>query len=247
LKKNLRLKDRLIVVADVNRKSALIKLLKALDNKVSTVKLGLEMIYSVGVDAVDIVRRSGYRVMLDAKLMDIPNTVKGASSAIAGLEPSLVTMYALGGKAMIKASLEAFKEKSRKYGFKRPLLMAVTVLTSLDDSDLEQMGFSGRYMDTVKELAGLALEAGADGIVCSPGEVAELRKQFGNDFYIATPGIRLAGDGAGDQKRINTPGDAISSGADMVIVGRSITLKEDMGLAADIFLEEIKKALQGKV
>ncbi len=243
MKKNLKLKDRLITVIDVNSQPELMKALTAIGGRVSTVKLGLELIYSVGTGVADIARRSGYKVMLDTKLMDIPNTIKGASAAISKLKPSLITTYALGGKKMLQASLKALKKQSEAAGNIRPLLMAVTVLTSLDDSDLAAMGFRGDYMDTVKRLAGIALDAGADGIVCSAAEAGALRKQFGNDFYIATPGIRLAEDSAGDQKRVNTPEEAISNGADMVIVGRSITGKKDMGAAVDIFLQKIKSSL----
>ena len=243
MKKNLKLKDRLITVIDVNSQPELMKALTAIGGRVSTVKLGLELIYSVGTGVADIARRSGYKVMLDTKLMDIPNTIKGASAAISKLKPSLITTYALGGKKMLQASLKALKKQSEAAGNIRPLLMAVTVLTSLDDSDLAAMGFRGDYMDTVKRLVGIALDAGADGIVCSAAEAGALRKQFGNDFYIATPGIRLAEDSAGDQKRVNTPEEAISNGADMVIVGRSITGKKDMGAAVDIFLQKIKSSL----
>ena len=244
MKKALRTKDRLIAVIDASKRSELMKLLAALGGRVSTVKLGLEMIYSVGTGAADIARRSGYDVMLDTKLMDIPNTVGGASRAIARLRPSFITLYALGGREMIRASVEALEEQSRAQGSIRPLVMAVTVLTSLDDSDLESMGFSGGYMETAKRLAGTALEAGADGIICSPSEVDGLRREYGHGFYIATPGIRLAGDDTADQKRVNTPEEAISKGADMIIVGRSITGKKDMGQAADLFLEKIESALK---
>ena len=240
---NLKPEDRLIVVIDVNKKSELIRLLAAIDGRVTTVKLGLEMIYSVGLDAVGIAKNFGYKVMLDAKLMDIPNTIKGASHAIAGLGPSIVTAYTLGGKKMLQAAITAMEERSKADSNLRPLLFGVTVLTSLDDRDLDGMGFSHGYLPTVKKLVRTALDAGIDGIVCSAQEVEPLRDQFGDDFYIATPGIRLAEDSSGDQKRINTPEEAISAGADMIIVGRSITTKEDIGEAVDIFLKKIKCVL----
>ncbi len=243
-KRKLKLADRLITVIDVNKKSALNSILSGIGGKVSTVKLGLEMIYGAGTSVVDIARRSGYDVMLDAKLMDIPNTIRGASLAIAALGPSIITIHALGGRKMIEASKKALKEQSARDLAMAPLLFAVTVLTSLDDGDLEEMGFKDGYKDTVLRLAGLALESGADGIVCSPGEVRLLREEFGGDFFIATPGIRLSEDSAGDQKRVNTPGEAISAGADMIIVGRSLTQKPDIGIAVDIFLEKIKSALK---
>jgi orotidine-5'-phosphate decarboxylase len=241
--KILKPEDRIIVVIDVNKKSELTRLLSAIGGKVSTVKLGLEMIYSVGLGIVDIAKSFGYNVMFDAKLMDIPNTIKGASGAISGLGPSIVTAHILGGKKMLEAAIDVMKEHSNRDHNIRPLLFGVTVLTSLDDSDLDAMGFKQGYLPTVKKLVGMALDAGIDGIVCSPQEVKPLRGEFGDDFYIATPGIRLAEDSNGDQKRVNTPEEAISSGADMIIVGRSITTKEDIGETIDIFLKKIKGVL----
>ena len=235
--------DRLIVVIDVNKKSGLTRLLSAVGGKVTTIKLGLEMVYSVGLDIVNTAKSFGYKVMLDAKFMDIPNTIKGASGAITGLGPSIVTVHTLGGKKMLEASVSAMEEHSKKDNNIRPLVFGVTVLTSLDDSDLSSMGFKEGYLPTVKKLVGMALDAGIDGIVCSPQEVEPLRGQFGDDFYIATPGIRLAEDSSGDQKRVNTPEEAISSGADMIIVGRSITSREDIGGAIDIYLKKIKCVL----
>ena len=235
--------DRLIVVIDVNKKSKLARLLAAIDGRITTVKLGLEMIYSRGPDVTGIAKNFGYRVMLDAKLMDIPNTIRGACHAIAGLGPSIVTIHTLGGKKMLRTAITAMEECSKKGSNLRPLLFGVTVLTSLDDQDLAGMGFGKGYLPTVKKLAGMALDAGIDGIVCSPQEVEPLRDEFGDDFYIATPGIRLAEDDGGDQKRINTPEEAISAGADMIIVGRPITAKEDIGEAVDIFLKKIKCVL----
>jgi orotidine-5'-phosphate decarboxylase len=242
-RKILKPEDRLIVVIDVNKKNELTRLLSAIGGKVTTVKLGLEMIYSVGTGIVDIAKSFGYKVMLDAKLADIPNTIKGASRAIADLSPSILTVHILGGKKMLEAAVNSMEEHSRKNNNIKPMVFGVTILTSLDDTDLRNMGFSKGYLPTVKKLVGIALDAGIDGIVCSPQEVEPLRDQFGDDFYIATPGIRLAEDSSGDQKRVNTPEEAISSGADMIIVGRSITTKEDIGETIDIYLKKIKCVL----
>jgi orotidine-5'-phosphate decarboxylase len=242
-KRKLRLRDRLIVVIDVDSKSRLMKILSRISGKISTVKLGLEMIYSAGIGVVDITKRSGYDVMLDAKIMDIPNTASRASSAIARLKPSMVTIHALGGRRMIEDSQRALKQQSEKELSIKPLLFGVTVLTSLDDRDLEEMGFSGGYIGTVKKLAGIALDAGVDGIICSPGEAGILRKEYGEDFFIATPGIRLEEDSPGDQKRFSTPEKAIQSGSDILIAGRSITGKEDMAGAVNFILGRIGNAL----
>ncbi len=242
-KRKLRLRDRLIVVIDVDSKSRLMKILSRISGKISTVKLGLEMIYSAGIGVVDITKRSGYDVMLDAKIMDIPNTASRASSAIARLKPSIVTIHALGGRRMIEDSQRALKQQSEKELSIKPLLFGVTVLTSLDDNDLMEMGFIGGYIDTVKRLAGIALDAGVDGIICSPGEAKVLRKEYGEDFFIATPGIRLEEDSPEDQKRFNTPEEAIHSGSDILVAGRSITAKEDMAAATDLILGRIGNVL----
>ncbi len=242
-KRKLRLKDRLIVVIDVDRKSRLLKILSRIGGKISTVKLGLEMIYSAGTGVVDIAKRSGYDVMLDAKILDIPNTAGKASSAIAKLKPSIITIHSLGGRRMIEDSQKALEEQSKKNLALKPLLFGVTVLTSLDDSDLEEMGFRGGYIDTVKRLTGIALDAGVDGIICAPGEAGILRKEYGGDFFIATPGIRMEEDSPGDQKRFSVPEEAIYSGSDMLIVGRPITGKEDMAAAVDLILKKIEGAI----
>jgi orotidine-5'-phosphate decarboxylase len=242
-KKKLKLQDRLIISIDTGKKSSLVSICHKISGRVSTVKLGLEIIYNAGLEAVDTARSFGYRVMLDAKLMDIPNTIGGAARGIAALSPSIVTIHALGGKKMLKQAGFTLKEESAKKANNAPLLFAVTILTSLDDGDLRSMGFKGSHLDIVASLAETALDSGVDGIICSPREVKILRDKFGDDFYIATPGIRLAGDDAGDQKRINTPGEAIAAGSDILIAGRSITERDDIQGAVDLFNRQITEAL----
>lgn len=240
----LKTEDRLIISIDTGKKSQLISTCHKIGGLVSTVKLGLEMIYNVGLEAVDTARSFGYRVMLDAKLMDIPNTVGGAARGIAVLCPSIVTIHALGGGKMIKHARDTLNKESEKKVNRPPLLFAVTILTSLDDGDLRCMGFAGNHLDTVTALAEVALKSGADGIICSPNEVKNIRDKLGNDFYIATPGIRIAGDSHGDQKRVNTPGEAVKAGADILIVGRSVTGKNDFPEAVESIKREIKEALK---
>jgi orotidine-5'-phosphate decarboxylase len=243
-KKDIKLSARLIASMDVSKKRDAIEICKKLDNKVDIIKVGLELLYHEGLGMVETVKSFGYKVMLDAKLMDIPNTISGALKGIAGLGVEIVTIHTLGGFDMLKTAAETLSEVCAANKIKRPSLFGVTILTSLDDDDLALMGFKGTYIDSVLALAGLAKEAQIDGIICSPNEVAMIRDKIGDDIYIATPGIRLEGDGVGDQKRVNTPRKAIMEGADYVIAGRSITAKEDVSATIKIFQEQIEGALK---
>jgi orotidine-5'-phosphate decarboxylase len=242
-RKRLSLKDRLIVSLDTSTKGNVISICKKISGKVSTLKLGLELIYSVGLGVIDTVKSFGYKVMLDAKLLDIPSTVGSAAEAIGDLDVSAVTIHTLGGRQMLEKTREILERQAKSRAKFRPLLFGVTILTSLDDKDLKTLGFKGDFFHSVLNLANVALDAGMDGIICSPNEVEPVRKKFGSDFYIATPGIRLPEDTKGDQKRINTPEEAISKGADFIIVGRSITTRKDVGGAIDLYLEKIERAL----
>ena len=235
-------KDRLIISIDTSKKSDVISLCKKIDGKVSTLKIGLELIYSVGLDVIGTVKSFGYRVMLDAKLMDIPNTVEKAARAIGDLGASAVTIHTLGGLQMLKKTRAMLEEQAKSNARSRPLLFGVTILTSLDDSDLKSLGFKEDFYHSVFNLTKIALDAGMDGVICSPNEVEKVRKKFGTGFYIATPGIRLSQDAKGDQKRISTPAEAISKGADFIVVGRPITTSRETGKTVDLYLKEIERA-----
>jgi len=241
--KKLSLKDRLIISLDTNNKSDVVSMCRKISSKVSTLKLGLELIYGVGLEVIDTVKSFGYKVMLDAKLLDIPNIVKSAAEAIGGLGVSAVTIHTLGGRQMLEQTREILEKQSELRAKFRPLLFGVTILTSLDDKDLKALGFKEDFLYSVLSLAGIAIDAGVDGIICSPNEVDAIRQKFGTGFYIATPGIRLPEDAAGDQKRINTPEEAMSRGADFIIVGRSIITRKDVGGTIDLYLEKIERTL----
>jgi orotidine-5'-phosphate decarboxylase len=234
--------DRLIISVDTGKKSDVISLCKKIDGKVSTLKIGLELIYSVGLEVIGTVKSFGYKVMLDAKLLDIPNTVEKAARAIGDLGVSAVTIHTLGGLQMLRKTRVILEEQEKSNARLRPLLFGVTILTSLDDSDLRTLGFKEDFNHSVLNLTKIALDAGMDGVVCSPNEVEKVRKKFGTGFYIATPGIRLPEDAKGDQKRISTPAEAIAKGADFIIVGRSITGSKDTGKTVDLYLKEIERA-----
>lgn len=236
-------KDRLIISIDVNTEKEVINLCKKISGNVTTLKIGLELIYSAGLSIIDTVKSFGYRVMLDAKLLDIPNTVSGAAKAITKLGVNAVTLHATGGKQMLISAGEAVREQAKLEARIKPLLFGVTILTSLDNKDLEILGFKEGFSNSVLNLAKVAIDSGMDGIICSPNEVEPVRKMLGNDFYIAAPGIRLPGDTADDQKRVDTPGGAISKGADFIIVGRSITTKKDVAATTVHYLEEIERTV----
>jgi orotidine-5'-phosphate decarboxylase len=189
-------------------------------------KLGLEFFLANGADGVRAI--TGRPIFLDLKLHDIPNTVAGAVRAILPLAPAMLTLHAAGGTAMIEAARLA----ADPAGAARPRLLAVTVLTSLDAAALAATGVASAPSRQVLRLARLALAAGADGLVCSPREVAMLRDALGDDPTLVVPGIRPAGAETGDQARTMTPEQAVAAGADWVVVGRPITAAPDPAAAA---------------
>ena len=203
-------------------------------------KLGLEFFTANGPEAV---RRVAGAVpfFLDLKLHDIPNTVAGAIAAVAPLEPLLLTIHCAGGLAMMKAAVEAADEAAGR-GIRRMNVIGVTVLTNLNDDDLARIGQNGPAQDQVRRLAALAIEAGLDGVVCSPHEVAALRRDCGAGFRLVVPGIRPANEAAkDDQKRVMTPRQALDAGADYLVIGRPITASPDPAAAAGAIRAEIAR------
>jgi orotidine-5'-phosphate decarboxylase len=191
---------------------------------VSTVKVGLELYLRYGPDVVASVRgASGVQVFLDLKLHDIPATVAGAAHAVSRLKPAYLTVHASGGAAMIRAAVEAAPHTK---------IAAVTVLTSLSEADLSGVGLNGSTTDVVRRMAALAVGAGAQALVCSPHEVADVRAEVGPDITLITPGVRPAGAATQDQARVATPEEALAAGADLLVIGRPITGAPDPGAAA---------------
>ncbi|GAA0324608.1 orotidine-5'-phosphate decarboxylase [Actinoallomurus spadix] len=191
---------------------------------VSTVKVGLELYLRYGPDVVASVRgASGVKVFLDLKLHDIPATVAGAAHAVSRLKPAYLTVHAGGGAAMIRAAVEAAPQTK---------IAAVTVLTSLSEADLAGLGLEGSASDVVRRMAALAVGAGAQALVCSPREVADVRAEVGPDITLITPGVRPAGAATQDQARVATPEEALAAGADLLVIGRPITGAPDPGAAA---------------
>ncbi len=196
-------------------------------------KLGLEFFTAQGPKGVaQIQKASDLPVFLDLKLNDIPNTVAGAVRAIAPLGAFMITVHTNGGRAMMEAAAEAASEAAYDVVKARPLIVGVTVLTSFDGDDLSEVGVESSVADQVRRMAELAKRSGLDGIVCSPREVAMLRNDLGEGFKLVTPGVRPEWASNDDQKRIMTPLEAVSSGADYLVIGRPITAAQDPASAA---------------
>jgi orotidine-5'-phosphate decarboxylase len=197
-------------------------------------KVGLEFFLANGAEGFKAI--AGAPIFLDLKLHDIPNTVAGGVRAVLPLRPRMLTIHASGGSAMIRAAHQAAGVAATD----RPMILAVTVLTSLDQTDLVAVGVATTPAEQVMRLARLAIEAGADGLVCSPLEVAMLRQALGPAVKLVVPGIRPEGVASGDQARTMTPAAAIAAGADWIVVGRPITGARDPGMAAADIAADIR-------
>lgn len=227
-------RDRLIVGLDVPTVAAAETMVARLGDAVSFYKIGLQLVFAGGLMLAETLAKSGKKIFLDVKLLDIDNTVEGAVGNIARMGMTFVTIHAYP-KAMRAAVLARGSAPLR--------LLGVTVLTSMDDADLAAAGYDGRVDELVIRRASDARDAGMDGIVCSPVEVGKVRAAVGPDITLITPGIRPAGAAAGDQKRVTTPADAIRAGADHLVVARPIIQAEDPRAAAEAIQAEIAAAL----
>ncbi|HET9991045.1 MAG TPA: orotidine-5'-phosphate decarboxylase [Kofleriaceae bacterium] len=222
--------NRLIAALDTPSRADADKLVDKLEGVPSWVKIGLELFCAEGPAIVRAFTGRGLAVMLDLKLHDIPETVARATAKVAGLGAGLLTVHASGGHAMLEAAVKAA-------GGMR--VLAVTVLTSLDDDDLAQIGAVAPVADLVKKRAQLAVAAGCHGIVASPHEVGILRDVVPKEFLIVTPGVRPTGSAAGDQKRVMTPREARAAGADLVVIGRPLRDAASPAAAARAIVEEL--------
>jgi orotidine-5'-phosphate decarboxylase len=229
--------ERLIVALDFPDAGAALALVDQLEGVTRWFKIGLELYIAEGNSLIAELQNRGFSIFLDLKLHDIPNTVAGAVRSAARLGVDLLTIHAGGGPAMLAAAAEAAGESESA-----PALLAVTVLTSMDGAQLAATGVSGGASEQVERLATMAWGCGVQGFVCSPAEVAGLRGSLGSEPLLVIPGIRPEGAGAGDQRRVATPGAAIAAGASYLVVGRPITRATDPGGAARAILAEMRAA-----
>ncbi len=216
-----------------------VALAKSLKGAVGGVKLGLEFFSANGADGFQRVAATGMPIFLDLKFHDIPNTVAGAISAVMPLVPKILTIHTLGGPDMMCRAVEIASIEAEKQGVARPCVAGVTILTSMDDTDLAAIGVQNTVADQVTRLAKLAHFCGLDGMVCSPKEIALARAATNPDFKLIVPGIRPEGSAAGDQKRVMTPLEATSAGADILVIGRPITKAPDPAAAARKIAENL--------
>jgi orotidine-5'-phosphate decarboxylase len=227
---------RVIVPLDFPDADTALAFAQRLEPKLCRVKVGKELFVAAGPAVVGALQERGFEVFLDLKFHDIPNTVAGACRSAARLGVWMMNVHASGGEAMMRAAREAIEGVVRP-----PLLIAVTILTSLASADLERVGFSGPVEENVERLARLARACGLDGVVCSAQEAPSIRRATGEDFTLVTPGIRLEGGGTHDQARVVTPREAVRLGANYLVIGRAITQAADPAAT----LESIRLSLEG--
>ncbi|MES9986770.1 MAG: orotidine-5'-phosphate decarboxylase [Candidatus Thiodiazotropha endolucinida] len=214
--------SRVIVALDYSRQDRALALVDRLDPSLCRLKVGKEMFTRLGPSFIEVLRGRGYEVFLDLKFHDIPNTVAAACDAAADLGVWMMNLHASGGRRMMEAARERLESRSN-----HPLLIAVTILTSLTGEEIQEIGFSGDPADNVLRLAKLTQRSGLDGVVCSPREAEMLRGDLGHDFLLVTPGVRPKQATQDDQRRVMTPADAINAGSSYLVVGRPITAAAD--------------------
>jgi orotidine-5'-phosphate decarboxylase len=231
--------ERIFVALDTQDLGRAAALARELAGLIGGVKIGKEFFTAHGPDGVRAVA-GGVPLFLDLKFHDIPNTVAGALRSAIHLRPAFVNVHAAGGRAMLEAAVQAVAEGAEDAGVPRPRLLGVTVLTSLGENDLGEVGQAGPLPDQVLRLARLAQSCGLDGVVCSPREIAALKAACGPDFVLMVPGIRPNWAASGDQKRVMTPAEALAAGADYLVIGRPVTGAQDAAAAARRIAEEIE-------
>ena len=227
-------RNPVFVALDTPDLSRALEIANAVRPHVGGLKIGLEFLTALGPAGIRKIVETGMPVFADTKFHDIPNTVAAAAREIAKFGVGVFNIHASGGARMMKAAVEAASESSPK-----PKIVGVTVLTSMGDDDLAPIGQQGPLADQAVRLAKLAKASGLDGVVCSPREIAVVRKACGPDFLIVTPGIRPAGSALGDQRRVNTPADALKAGSNILVIGRPITAAPDPAAAARAIADEI--------
>ena len=219
-------KKKIIVAIDTIDTNEALKITKLIPD-VGAFKLGLEYFCANGPKGISKISETGVKIFLDLKFHDIPNTVAGAIRASLNLEPYMMTVHLSGGYNMLDRTMEEVKEYCSKKSLKRPLILGVSVLTSIDNNDFSSLGIKGKVEDQVVRLAKLAENSGLDGLVCSAKELKIVKREVGKNLILVTPGIRPAGGEINDQKRILTPAQAIKDGANFLVIGRPITSVDD--------------------
>ncbi|HCG99225.1 MAG: orotidine 5'-phosphate decarboxylase [Candidatus Aquicultor primus] len=238
--------ERLIVALDVPTHKDVEQACVAIGDNAVFYKVGLQLFLAEGAGVLTYLKGRGLKVFLDLKLHDIPHQIAGACREIARMGVDMTTIHTMGGVEMMWAAAIAIRESALEFGVKPPILLGVTVLTSLNQSQAGEIGIVAKISEHVVRLATLAKESGLDGVVASPLEVEAIRATVGEDFVIVTPGIRSSADVVGDQQRVMSAADAITAGSTYLVVGRPIMKSDDPGRAAGAVVAEIERALNAK-
>jgi orotidine 5'-phosphate decarboxylase subfamily 1 len=237
------MRDRIIVALDQPDLEGALACGRALAGHARWVKVGITLFYREGPVVVAAMRDLGFQVFVDLKLHDIPHQVEGAARSLGALGAGMLTVHASGGAAMIEAAVRGAREGAEAAGVAAPAVVAVTVLTSMDEETLRSVGVADTPADQTAGLAALARTAGAAGVVCSPLEAADMRALLGPRALIVTPGVRPAGSDAGDQARTATPAKALAAGASHLVIGRPITGAADPATAFERIVEDLQEPL----
>jgi orotidine-5'-phosphate decarboxylase len=233
------MRNPIIAALDVPTAEAALELAQKIAPVVGAFKIGSELFTSAGPDIVRQIRATGAAVFLDLKFHDIPNTVAKAVASAVRLDVQMLTVHASGGVEMLKAAEQAAQETARQLGHEPPLVLGVTVLTSLTGQSLSEIGLDPNVARQVRRLANMAVTAGLRGLVCSPLEVAELRQTLTTDIQLVTPGVRIETRAGDDQKRTLTPREAIAAGANWLVIGRPIYAAKNPREATEKILESL--------
>ena len=235
------MKERLVVALDVDNLNQVRSLVRRLAPEVGMFKIGKQLFTHAGPQAVRLIQELGGEIFLDLKFHDIPNTVAKAAVEATRLGVKMFNVHASGSLEMMRATVKEVRRVCRQEQRRKPIMLAVTVLTSLNEDDLKRVGIGGEVADQVVRLALLTKEAGMDGVVASPHEVADIREACGRRFVIVTPGIRPFASDRNDQQRVMTPGDAVRAGVDYIVVGRPILEAKDPVAAAHEIVAEMTR------
>ncbi len=232
-------KDKIIFALDVEHFGEAQQWVNRLKDRIGIFKVGKQLFTHAGPKVVDMIRQKGQKVFLDLKYHDIPNTVAKAGEEATRLGVAMFNLHALGGVEMIKKTVEASRSVAKELGIPKPIILAVTILTSMDQDSMKEVGIQGPIQDEVGRLASLSLKAGVDGVVASPQEIGIIRQKCGEKFLIVTPGIRHPSDKKDDQKRTMSPKEAITAGANYLVIGRPIKEAKDPLEAVQKIIEDI--------
>ena len=233
------MRNPIIAALDVSTVEMALRLAEEIRPAVGAFKIGSELFTTGGPDIVRRIRGSGASVFLDLKFHDIPNTVAKAVAAATRLDVQMLTIHTSGGSEMMRTAQESAQQAAKECGRAAPLILGVTVLTSMDSRTLGEIGISTNVGAQVERLAGLAVKAGLGGLVCSPLEIAALRQILPREVQLVTPGIRTGAEKADDQKRTLTPKEALNAGANWLVIGRPIYAAQNPRAAADKILETL--------